>query len=154
MRERLKNKSIQDGAALLLAGLALGAYCLIRQADPALRRDLLLSPWLFPMLLAAFTVLLGLALLAEGRRELRDVAAAAASPAPHDRGRLAAVLLSGLVYAALLPLLRFVPATALYLAAAMLLLGERRPRLIAALALLIPPALYALFALALNVRLP
>ena len=121
MREHLKNKSIQDGAALLLGGLALGVYCLIRRADPAARRELLLSPWLVPLLRAAFAVLLGLSLLAEGRRGLRGENA----PAPHDRGRMAVVLLSGLAYAALLPLLHFVPATALYLAAAMLLLGER-----------------------------
>ena len=154
MRKHLKNKCIQDGAFLLLAGLALGAYCLIRQADPTVKRDLLLSPWLFPLLLAAFAVLLGLSLLAEGRRELRRENVTPAPPAPHDLGRLAAVLLSGLAYAALLPLLRFLPATALYLAAAMLLLGERRAWLIAVLALSVPPALYALFALALNVRLP
>ena len=57
-------------------------------------------------------------------------------------------------YCALLPLLHFLPASALFLAGMMLFLGERRWWSIAAVAVAAPLVLYALFALGLGVRLP
>ena len=67
---------------------------------------------------------------------------------------MAVLVLLTAAYLALMGLISFIPATALYLAALIRLLGERRWGLIAAVAVLTPLALYALFALGLNVRLP
>lgn len=154
MRGGLKNKTIQDGAAVLLAGLALGVYSLVSFRRAAVQTAWILSPWLFPMLLAVLAVLAGAALLFAGWR----AAAADSAEAPAEKGRglprALTVALSAAAYVALLPALRFVPATALFLGAMMVFLGERRWLTIAAVALAAPLLLYALFALGLGVRLP
>lgn len=154
MRGLLKNKKAQDGAVVLALGLALGAHSLIRFRAAAVRTSWILSPWLFPLLISVFALLLAAALFAEGRRELRGGAGEEpAKPAPKRAAAFAAALMSA-VYAALLPLLHFLPATAIYLAALTYLFGERRRWAIAAAAILTPLILYALFGLALGVRLP
>lgn len=151
MRDKLKNKAWQEGVLVGLLGLALGAYSLIGFFSAPVQTAWFLSPYLFPLLLAILALPLALALLREGRRENADEPSA--RPAG-DRKGLLAVVLTSLAYAALLPLLHFIPATALFLAALIFLLGERRPGMIAAVALLSPLLLYALFGLALKLRLP
>ena len=155
MREQLKNKTFREGLAVLAAGLALGAYSLISFRRSAVQTAWILSPWLFPMLLAVFAALLGAALLggcretAERRDEQR-----AGKPDGRRARRVFITALMAAAYCALLPLIRFLPATALFLAAMMLFLGERRWWVIAAVAVAAPLVLYALFALGLGVRLP
>lgn len=156
MRGSLKNKTLQDGVAVLLLALALGAYSLAAFLTARVRTAWILSPWLFPLLLAVLALPLSIALLREGRRELRqgDAGDAPAESAVSRCGRLAAVVLLTAAYLVLTPQIRFLPATALYLAALVFFLGERRWWMIAAVAVLTPLLLYALFALGLNVRLP
>ena len=155
MRGGLKNKTIQDGAAVLLAGLALGVYSLVSFRRAAVQTAWILSPWLFPMLLAVFAALLGAALLGgcRGTAERRDEQRAG-KPDGRRARRVFITALMAAAYCALLPLIRFLPATALFLAAMMLFLGERRWWVIAAVAVAAPLVLYALFALGLGVRLP
>ena len=156
MRDHLKNKTFREGLAVLLAGLALGAYSLVSFRRSAVQTAWILSPWLFPMLLAVFAAALAAALLWGGCRETAERRGAARADTPDGRGalRVLAVALMVAAYCALLPLMRFLPATALFLAALMLFLGERRWWSIAAVALASPLVLYALFALGLGVRLP
>ena len=54
----------------------------------------------------------------------------------------------------LLPVLSFVPATALFLYALMSFFGEERCRVKLLLAILVPLALYLVFSVGLSVRLP
>ena len=156
MRESLKNKTLQDGVAVLLLALALGAYSLTAFLTARVRTSWILSPWLFPLLLAVLALALSAALLREGRRELRRGGAeeTPADSAVTRRGKLAAVVLLTAAYLVLMAPIRFIPATALDLAALVFFLGERRWWMIAAVAGLTPLILYALFALGLSVRLP
>lgn len=153
MRNYLNNKTFREGLAVLAAGLALGAYSLISFRRSAVQTAWILSPWLFPMLLAVFAAVLGAALLGGGCRE---AAASRSDDKPDGRRalRVLAVALMVAAYCALLPLMRFLPATALFLAGMMLYLGERRWWSIAAVAVAAPLLLYVLFALGLGVRLP
>ena len=155
MREQLKNKTFREGLAVLAAGLALGAYSLISFRRSAVQTAWILSPWLFPMLLAVFAALLGAARLGgcRGTAERRDEQRAG-KPDGRRARRVFITALMAAAYCALLPLIRFLPATALFLAAMMLFLGERRWWVIAAVAVAAPLVLYALFALGLGVRLP
>ena len=129
MREQLKNKTFREGLAVLAAGLALGAYSLISFRRSAVQTAWILSPWLFPMLLAVFAALLGAALLGGCREtaERRDEQSAG-KPDGRRARRVFITALMAAAYCALLPLIRFLPATALFLAAMMLFLGEEYHR--------------------------
>ena len=63
MRDHLNNKTVREGLAVLTAGLALGVYSIISFRRSAVQTAWILSPWLFPMLLAVFAAALGAALL-------------------------------------------------------------------------------------------
>ncbi len=153
MRELIKNKTLRESLALLALGLALGAYSLIGFRTAAVQTKWALSPYLFPLLLSVLALILAAALFAEGRRE-RAAGEAPAAAAPRAKKTVWIVLAAAIFYDALLPLIRFIPATALFLAALTWLLGERRRWMIAAVALVTPLLLYALFGLALGLRLP
>jgi hypothetical protein len=64
------------------------------------------------------------------------------------------VVLMSAANCALISLIRFLPASMLFLAAMIWFLGERRPWMIAAVSIVMPLVLYALFGLGLGVRLP
>lgn len=153
MRGSLKNKTLQDGLTVLLLALALGVCSLIGFFTARVQSAWYLSPWLFPLLLALLSLPLSAALIREGRRELRG-AASGEAPAVSGLGKPAAVVLLAAAYLALMGLIRFIPATALFLAALIRLLGERRWWMVAALTVLTPLVLYAVFAIGLSVRLP
>ena len=125
MRAALQNTTVQEGLAVLLAGLALGAYSLISFYTGAVHVAWILSPWLFPLLLSVFAVMLGAALLCGGCRETAQSRSdAPAAPDRSGRMRALAVVLMAAACCALLPLIRFIPASALLLAALMYFLSS------------------------------
>ena len=63
MRLAMKNKTVQDGIAVLLLALALGVRSLIGFLTTGERTAWILSPWLFPLLLALIGLPLAAALL-------------------------------------------------------------------------------------------
>ncbi len=144
----MRKKVNVGAAAVLAAGLALGAYSLIGYARAAVRTAFLLSPYLFPLLLAVCALPLSLALFWQAPE------AAGETRAPREGRKTLLLALAAAAYAALLPLLHFLPATALFLAALIFLLGERLWWRIAAVSVAAPLLLYALFGLALKLRLP
>ena len=146
--ERMRRKLNIGAVAVLAAGLSLGAYSLIGYARAAVRTAFLLSPWLFPLLLAVCALPLSLALF------LQAPAASGETQAPREGKTTLLLALAAAAYAALLPLLHFLPTTALFLAALIWLLGERRWQRIAAVSVAAPLLLYALFGLTLQLRLP
>jgi len=94
VRAALQNKTVQEGLAVLLAGLALGAYSLISFYTGAVHVVWILSPWLFPLLLSVFAVVLGAALVCGGCRETaQSRSAAPAAPDRSGRKRALAVVL-------------------------------------------------------------
>ena len=156
MHDYLKNKNVQDSIVVLLLGLALGVYSLISFYTATVQTRWIMSPYLFPLLLSAFAILLSVSLFGEGRYEVSR-ARAGVVPAKTSRLMLRKVLvvvLMGIAYYVLISLIHFIPASVIFLAALIWYLGERRWWMIAVIAIVMPLVLYALFALGLSVRLP
>lgn len=156
MREYLKNKNVQESVVVFLLGMALGAYSLISFHTARVQTKWIMSPYLFPLLLSVFAVLLSVSLFAEGRYEVSRERAgeAPAKLAPLNYKNVLIVVLMGVGYYVLISLIHFIPASMVFLAAMIWFLGERRWWMIAAVAIAMPLILYALFGLGLNVRLP
>ena len=153
MSQHLKNQKFQEGLVVLLLGIALGVYSLYKFYTAAVKTTWIMSPYLFPLLLAAFTVLVSISLLLEAVHEIR------AGAESGGKGRLnlknvAVVMLLCIAYAALLPRLGFTVASMLFLAALIWFLGERKIWLLAAISVVMPLLLYVIFGVLLSVRLP
>ena len=155
-----------------LAGLAILGVCAVAwrltagfDEVPAILSQNV-PPTFFPRLVIATAALLGGLLLAGGIRRravsLADRATPGDPPASRDQASGAAMpppvfwATAGLVAAAgvLIPLVGTLLTVGLVAIALPLLWGERRLRLVAALALGLPGAIYAVFTLALGVRFP
>ena len=152
----LHGKSAQDGLAVLVLGCALLGHCLYKSATARIRSSWIMSPYLFPTILAGAAILLGVLMLASGVSAGRRAAGQGKAHAP---GALrlrdaAAVLALSIAYDLLLTRAGFLVSSALYLAARTAYLGERRVKVWLPVAVLMPLALYALFKLGLGVRLP
>jgi len=158
LHEYLKNKSVQDSIVALALGIALGVYSLYSYHSAVVQTAWIMSPYLFPLLLATFAVAIAFSLFMEGRYQVvsaREKEGEAEVPAAKmDIKKLLCVIGLGIAYVVLINYITFVPATVLYLAAMIWLLGERRIWMIAAISVGMPILLYVLFAVLLNVRLP
>jgi hypothetical protein len=150
----LKNKHIQDSCFVFLCGAALLWYSLAEHyGGPAVEWKM--SPSLFPSLVSVFLLLLSVSLLFEGLREIKCAKSGAAGDGGPVKTKLvlAAVALA-VGYFVLMRLITFIPATILFLAGFIFMLGERRWRLIALIAVISSLAIYAIFSIALGVMLP
>ncbi len=155
-----------------LAGLAILGVCAVAwrltagfDEVPAILSQNV-PPTFFPRLVIATAALLGGLLLAGGIRrravDLADRSTAGGPPDSSDKAGGTALpppvfwATAGLVAAAgvLIPLVGTLLTVGLVAIALPLLWGERRFRLVAALALGLPGAIYAVFTLALGVRFP
>ena len=153
MSERLKNQKFREGLVILLLGIALGVYSLYQFYTAAVKTSWIMSPYLFPLLLSAFTVLVSLSLLLEAVHELR-AAAKEDGKGKMNLKNVAVVMLLCIAYASLLPHLGFIFASMLFLAALIWFLGERKIWLLAAISVVMPLLLYVIFGVLLSVRLP
>ncbi len=112
------------------------------------------SPYLFPTLISVFGLLLAFSLLMDARQALRaSHETAKSSDKPNINGVLAVIGIS-LIYYFAMPLLTFVPATLLFLLALFIYLGERKWWKLLLLSGVTTGAIYVLFGMLLNVRLP
>lgn len=153
MSEQLKNQKFREGLVILLLGIALGVYSLYQFYTAAVKTSWIMSPYLFPLLLSAFTVLVSLSLLLEAVHELR-AAAKEDGKGKMSLKNVAVVMLLCIAYAVLLPHLGFIFASMLFLAALIWFLGERKIWLLAAISVVMPLLLYVIFGVLLSVRLP
>ena len=153
MSERLKNQKFREGLVILLLGIALGVYSLYQFYTAAVKTSWIMSPYLFPLLLSAFTVLVSLSLLLEAVHELR-AAAKEDGKGKMNLKNVAVVMLLCIAYAVLLPHLGFIFASMLFLAALIWFLGEQKIWLLAAISVVMPLLLYVIFGVLLSVRLP
>lgn len=154
MSERSKHPKIQESIVIFCLGAALGAYSLYSFHTAAVQTSWIMSPYLFPLLLAVFTVLIALSLLLEGLHECAAAEGKAAESGSFQIQKIGVALLLCIAYAALLPHLNFIIATMLFLAAFIWYLGERRVWLVALISIAMPVLLYLIFAVGLSVRLP
>ena len=155
-----------------LAGLAVVGVCAVAwrltagfDEVPAILSQNV-PPTFFPRLVIGMAALLGGLLVVGGirrrAREAADLAAADDPPAPREKAGRAALpppvfwATAGLIAAAgvLIPLIGTLLTLGLVAIALPLLWGERRIRLVVALALGLPGAIYVVFTFALGVRFP
>lgn len=158
MEKYLKNKVIQESIVVLALGIALAAYSLFNFYTAKVQTAWIMSPYLFPLLIAVFVIVVSFSLFAEGRYEVKQAELAEApgegkKKSFNMKNMLIALALC-IAYCFLLPYLTFVPASILFLAAMIWFLGERRIWLVGAISVVMPVLLYVIFAIGLSVRLP
>ena len=154
-RSLLHTASFQDSIFVGLCAAGLLIYSLYHHYFDRNTSEWKTSPYLFPTLISVFGLLLTVSLFTDGLQELRS-----GEVKKKDAGtnkNLAGVLVliaASLIYYFLLPILHFIPATIIFLAALFIYLGERKWWKIALLAVITTVAIYVLFGKGLNVRLP
>ena len=151
----LRNANCLDSIFVGLCSAGLMAYSLYHHHFDRNTSEWKTSPFLFPVLISVFGLLLAASLMADAVHELR--APEDAEKAEDGRHNLVGALVfigASIAYYLLMPLIHFIPATILFLAGLFVYLGERKWWKIALLAVITTGAVYALFGLGLNVRLP
>ena len=155
MRRFLKTRA--DGLVVTLLGIAFLAYSVNQFNAMSRKVNWIMSPYLFPMIVACMAILLGIGIIVESRGKDEKQAKADAEGGRSTLRRALDVVLviaMAVLYEIALPYTGFIPATAVFLAVMVLFLGERRWYIFVPVAVLTPLILYAIFRLGLNVRLP
>lgn len=155
LRRFLKTRA--DGLVVTLLGIAFLAYSVDQFRAMSRKVNWIMSPYLFPMIVAGMAILLGIGIIVESRRKDEKQAKADAEGGRSTLRRALDVVLviaMAVLYEIALPYTGFIPATAVFLAVMVLFLGERRWYIFVPVAVLTPLILYAIFRLGLNVRLP
>ena len=137
-----------EGCLVLLSGAALGWHALNRHAQLA-QVEWALSPYLFPLLVALGLFVLGILLMKEGMKPQHQT-----TKQPLHWLTVWLTIICALCYFLLMPFLGFALATALFLLAMLLFLGERRVLMLVFLPLMFSAVLYVLFGKLLHVMLP
>ena len=170
MKKWLKKPALWDGLTVTALSLVFLIYSIVQFQAMQRKVQWIMSPYLFPMVVGIFAVILGVSMLREGLKAqpaapAQDAPGKAAVPGEAEetapprsalRKALDALIVMALavLYDLALGWIGFLPATAVYLALMMLFLGERRWYVLLLVAAVTPFALYAIFKLGLNVRLP
>jgi len=158
VKSYLKNKTIQDAMTILALSIVLGIYCLVKFYTASVKTEWKMSPYLFPILISVFALLISVSLFADGRHELKTIERNdAIEPESVMRGnniKIVAVIGLSAVFFILMKYIGFIIGSAVFLLSMFLLLGERRWWLIIILSTVTTGVLYVAFAVFLNVRLP
>lgn len=155
LRRFLKTRA--DGLVVTLLGIAFLAYSVDQFRAMSRKVNWIMSPYLFPMIVAGMAILLGIGIIVESRGKDEKQAKADAEGGRSTLRRALDVVLvitMAVLHEIALPYTGFIPATAVFLAVMVLFLGERRWYIFVPVAVLTPLILYAIFRLGLNVRLP
>ncbi len=150
----LHNSNFQESLLVGCCSVGLLIYSLYHHHFDRNTSEWKMSPYLFPTLISVFGFLLAVSLLADALHELRDGPKEKASAGGKNLVGVLVLVGASILYYLLLPVIHFIPATILYLLGLFLYLGERKWWKLALLSLLTTGAVYALFGLGLNVRLP
>jgi len=153
----MKNKSVQDSIVVLGLGLALGCFSVYSFFHSKVKAAWIMSPYLFPMLIAVFTICIACCLFMEGKHQVdaqKTSGKEEIKAEPIKLKSVVAVVGISIIYYVLMRVITFIPATALFLAALMWFMGERKLKILIPVAILAPLAIYAIFAWGLSVRLP
>ncbi|MCR5825425.1 MAG: tripartite tricarboxylate transporter TctB family protein [Oscillospiraceae bacterium] len=153
----LRNSNCQDSIFVGLCSVALLAYSLYHHANDRNTGEWKTSPYLFPVLISVFGLLLAVSLMADALHDLHSVqetANAVEGGAKHNLVGALVFIAASVAYYLLMPLLHFIPATIVFLGGLFVYLGERKWWKILLLSVITTGAVYALFGLGLNVRLP
>jgi putative tricarboxylic transport membrane protein len=151
----LRNKNIQDSCVIFICGAGLLCYALFSHYNGPIV-EWKMSPSLFPVIVSVFLMLLSVSLLFDGLYQIRE-AKKSASGGAAQKAKIKPVLVTialSIAYFVVMRYITFIPATILFLGAFIFFLGERRYWLIALIAVITALAVYAIFGIALSVRLP
>ena len=164
--------SMADGIVVTCLGVLFLIYSLVQFREISRKVSWIMSPYLFPILISVFAVILGAGILREALQEKKaemersgheetveetmevGIKRTDNRETLHKTLRVLVVIGLAAAYDLGLGWIGFLPATAIYLALMTLYLGERRWYVVGLIAVLAPLALYAVFKLGLNVRLP
>ena len=150
----LHQPSCQDAVFVGLCSVGLLAYSLYHHYFDNNTSEWKMSPYLFPTLISVFGLLLTLSLVADGLNEMRSPEQQEESSSKKNLIGVLVLVATALIYYILMPILTFIPSTVLFLAALFIYLGERKWWKILLLSGITTAAIYVLFGIALNVRLP
>ena len=154
-RSLLRTSTFLDAIFVGLCSVGLLIYSLYHHYFDKNTSEWKTSPFLFPTLIAVFGLLLTFSLVTDAVQELH--AGTAKESGPKGKKNLVGVLVlvaAAVAYYLLMPVLHFIPATVLLLAALFVYLGERKWWKVALLSGVTTAAVYVLFGVALHVRLP
>lgn len=150
------NHTVQESVLFFIMAIALMAYALYKHYT-GLPVSWEMSPYLFPVLIAIFLLLLSVSLFTDGRKQVftqsPEVEAKASKVVVDWKSTLFTVVAS-VVYFLLMPVITFIPATILFLLAMLWYLKERRWWLMAILSVATTGIIYVMFGVLLNVMLP
>ena len=148
----LRNRKAVDGAVVTGLGIWLLFYAVTHFLNTRTKTPWIMSPYLFPLILAGSTILLGLTILIPALvREKQD------GEADREKGNALGVLIVlvlSVAYDILMQFAGFIPSTAIVLLAMIAFLGERRLKILIPVAVLMPVVLTLIFKVGLGVRLP
>lgn len=155
MRRFLKTRA--DGLVVTLLGIAFLAYSVNQFNAMSRKVNWIMSPYLFPMIVAGMAILLGIGIIVENRGKDEKQAKAESEGGRSTLRKtldVVLVIVLAILYDIALPYAGFIPSTAVFLAAMVLFLGERKWYIFVPVTVLTPLILYAIFRVGLNVRLP
>lgn len=152
----LLKSTFLDSIFVALCSAGLLAYSLYHHHFDRNTSEWKMSPYLFPTLISVFGFLLAVSLFADAWHDFKTPGALAPEEGGGRHNLAGALVLIGasIVYYILLPILRFIPATILFLLGLFIYLGERKWWKLALLSGITTAAIYILFGVSLNVRLP
>ena len=152
----LRSAGGQESLFVGLCSAALLGYSLYHHRYDRNITEWRTSPYLFPVLISVFGLLLAVSLFADALHDMKAAEVTEAIEGGSRHNLIGALVFIGasIVYYILMPLIHFIPATILFLAGLFVYLGERKWWKIALLSIITTGAVYALFGLGLNVRLP
>ena len=150
----ISNPEIQDGIVVLLLGAALLIYSLFMHYTARVQTEWKMSPYLFPVLISVFAILLAVSLFADGKRTMATDEKKKAPDSFRNFKRVLAVALMAIIYEILMDITGFIPATIVFLMAMFRFFGEKRWWMIVLIATATSLIIYLLFGVLLNVRFP
>ncbi len=143
------NKAVSAAALAAAAALFARSVFGLLSAEDAVH--MAMSPWLFPAVISVAGVSASAVLTV---RAFRTPGRDGEKAAQDDRIRVFLTAALCVLYIVWLKTTSFIPASIVFLGMLMLVLGEKRMKVVIPAAVIVTLALYALFALLLKVRLP
>ena len=155
----LRNPNFQDSLFVGICSVILLCYSLYHHHFDRNTSEWKTSPFLFPVLISVFGLLLVVSLVSDAIRETRnslEAGAASETGAPEKKNLTGVLVLvaASFAYYFLMQKIHFIAATVLYLLALFLYLGEQTWWKLLLLSVITTGAIYVLFGMCLNVRLP
>ena len=149
--------NFQDAVFVIICAVSLLSYSLYHHATDKNTSEWKTSPFLFPVLISVFGILLAVSLVADAMRDMKTQTALAGAESTSGHTDLKGVLVFisvSIIYYFALPHLKFIISTLLYLLVLFLYLGERKWWKLLLLCGITTGAIYFLFGVALHVHLP